>query len=89
MCSKAEITGLLAAWRGGDSSALERLTPIVYDELRVIARRYLRSERQGHTLQGTALANEAFLELAGLEQVDLRNRSHFFGLASQIIRAPV
>ena len=70
----------------GDASALDRLTPIVYDELRSIARRYLRSERQGHTLQSTALVNEAYLELANLDQVDLRNRAHFFGLASQIIR---
>ncbi|MFN7922912.1 MAG: sigma-70 family RNA polymerase sigma factor [Bryobacteraceae bacterium] len=83
---KAEITGLLAAWREGDESALDKLMPVVYEELRSIARRYLRSERAGHTLQSTALVNEAYLALAGLDQVKLENRAHFFGLASQIIR---
>ena len=84
--SQGDITGLLAAWRGGDDTALNRLMQVVYQELRTIARRYLRSERTGHTLQSTALVNEAYLELALLDQVDLQNRAHFFGLASQIIR---
>ena len=81
----ANLTQLLAAWRSGEPQALERLTPLVYDELRRLARSYMRTERNGHTLQATAVVHEAFLRLVQANVV-LRDRSHFFALASRLMR---
>jgi len=86
MTSPHEITRLLADWSSGDRQALERLTPLVYDELRRLAGHYLRRERPGHTLQSTALVHEAYLKLVGQNNVRWQNRAHFFGIAAQIIR---
>lgn len=79
------VTQLLAQWRSGDRTALDRLMPLVYDELRVIAARYLRKERAGHTLQSTALVNEAYMRLVDA-RADWQNRAHFFAVAARIIR---
>lgn len=81
-----EVTRLLREWQGGDRAALERLTPLVYDELRRLAAHYLRGERKDHTLQGTALVNEAFIRLVGQSNLELQNRSHFFGIAARLMR---
>lgn len=81
----SEVTRLLGAWRSGDRAALEQLTPLVYDELRHLARRYLRGERADHTLQATALVNEAFLRLAGSD-VPWQDRAHFFAVAARTMR---
>src|ERR1700690_1103255 len=81
-----EITQLLQAWRGGDERALEKLTPQVYRELHQAARRCMRSERDGHTLQTTALINELYLRLADLKEVDWQNRAHFFALCARQMR---
>ena len=81
-----EITEYLRAWEQGDDTALERLLPMVYAELRAIAARHLKSERPGHTLQPTALANEAYLRLRNLGDVPWHDRSHFFAIASRIMR---
>jgi RNA polymerase sigma factor (TIGR02999 family) len=86
MTSQHEITSLLAEWSNGDRQALERLTPLVYDELRRLARHYLRRERPGHTLQSTALVHEAYMKLVGQRDVRWQNRAHFFGIAAQMIR---
>src|SRR5688500_11518131 len=83
---RLEITEYLRAWEQGDDTALERLLPMVYAELRAIAARHLTSERPGHTLQPTALANEAYLRLRGLGDVPWHDRSHFFAIASRIMR---
>jgi RNA polymerase sigma factor (TIGR02999 family) len=80
------ITRLLADWRRGDEAAAERLLPLVYHELKKIAAIHLRGERAAHTLQPTALVHEAYLRLVGLEQVDWRDRAHFFALASRLMR---
>lgn len=80
------LTGLLTEWREGDKSALDKLTPIVYDELRRIAHRYVRRERDGHTLATTALVNEAYMRLAGFQQFTWENRSHFFAVSAQVMR---
>ena len=84
--SSQEVTRLLLAWRDGDQEALERLTPLVYGELRRMAHRYMRRERPDHTLQTSALVNEAYLRLIDCQQVDWQNRAHFFGIAAQIMR---
>ena len=81
-----EITRLLAEWRGGDKAALDRLSPIVHQELRQIAVAYMRRERPGHTLQPTALINEAYLRLLDKSGITFANRAHFFGIAAQIMR---
>lgn len=83
-----EVTGLLEAWRAGDTKAAENLLPMVYRELRKLATSYLRRERQGHTLQPTALVNEAYLRLMGpgLEGALVENRSHFFAIAAKAMR---
>jgi len=81
-----DITRLLIAWRNGDASALEKLTSIVYSELRLLARSYMRHERDGHTLEPTGLIHEAYLRLAGQSAPDWQNRSHFFGVAAHIMR---
>lgn len=81
-----EITGLLTRCSAGDGAALDRLTPIVYTELKALAARALRGERDGHTLQTTALVNEAYLRLLGQRSLDPANRAQFIGLAAQAMR---
>src|ERR1700735_5154409 len=81
----ANFTQLLTEWRTGQPEALERLTPLVYDELRRLARGYMRTERGSHTLQATAVVHEAFLRLVQAN-VDLQDRQHFFALASRLMR---
>src|ERR1051326_1591512 len=80
------ITKLLVAWSNGDQTALEKLTPLIYGELHRLARRYLAQERPGHTLQATALVNEAYLRLVDWKQVQWQNRAHFFGVSAQLMR---
>ena len=80
------VTQLLIAWNGGDKQALDKLLPVVYDELRRQAARYLRRERPGHTLQTTALIHEAYLRLIDQKSVQWQNRAQFFGLAAQMMR---
>jgi RNA polymerase sigma factor (TIGR02999 family) len=82
----SETTLLLRAWAGGDREALEKLTPHVYRTLRRIAGRYMRDEREGHTLQATALVHEAYLELVDITNVDWQHRAHFFAISAQIMR---
>ena len=84
--SPHEITQLLRAWSSGDEAALQRLTPLVYEELHRIARRYMRREGQGHILQTTALVNEAYLRLVDWKNVEWQNRAHFFAVSAQIMR---
>jgi len=84
--SQSNVTQLLVNWSQGDPKALEALTPLVYDELRRLASRYLRRERPDHTLQSTALVHEAYLRMVDQKQVRWQNRAHFFGVAAQIIR---
>jgi RNA polymerase sigma factor (TIGR02999 family) len=84
--SPPEVTQLLADWGRGDASALEKLLPLVHAELRRIARRQMSQERPGHTLQATALVNEAYLKLAGREGFEWQNRAHFFAVAAQVMR---
>lgn len=81
-----EITQLLAEWSDGNQSALDELYPLVYDELHRLARRYMSRERQGHTLQTTALINEAYVRLVDQRNVHWANRSHFFAISAQIMR---
>ena len=81
-----EITLLLAEWSEGNQAALDQLYPLVYNELRRLAHGYLRRERKGHTLQTTALINEAYLRLVDQKHVHWANRSHFFGISAQIMR---
>jgi RNA polymerase sigma factor (TIGR02999 family) len=81
-----DITGLLKAWAGGDPQALKKLMPLVYDELRRVARAYMRRQRAGQTLQPTALANEAYLRLVGAAGLGCRNRTHFYAVAAQMMR---
>jgi len=80
------LTDLLADWQHGDQTALNRLTPLVYDELRRIAHRYVQRERNGHTLETTALVNEAYLRLAGQKKIEWQNRTHFFAVTAQVMR---
>ena len=84
--SSHDVTQLLREWRNGDLQALEKLTTLVYDELRRLAARYLRRERPDHTLQATALVNEAYLQLIGQQQMDWKNRAHFIGVAAHLMR---
>jgi RNA polymerase sigma-70 factor, ECF subfamily len=81
-----EITLLLRAWSEGDQSALERLAPIVYDELHRLAGRYMKRERPGHSLQTTALVNEAYMRLVDYKRMEWQNRAHFFAVSAQLIR---
>jgi RNA polymerase sigma factor (TIGR02999 family) len=81
-----EVTALLLAWRNGDTHALEQLTPLVYNELRKIARGYVARERRDLTLQPTALINEAYVRLIDMRQPDWQNRTHFYALAAQMMR---
>jgi RNA polymerase sigma factor (TIGR02999 family) len=82
----AEITVLLKAWGAGDQHALNRLTPLVYSELRRMARRYMRNERAGNTLQTTALINEAYLRLVDVQGAGWQDRAHFFAVSAQLMR---
>ncbi len=82
----SETTLLLRAWAGGDREALEKLTPHVYRTLRRIAGRYMRDEREGQTLQATALVHEAYMELVDITNVDWQHRAHFFAISAQIMR---
>jgi RNA polymerase sigma factor (TIGR02999 family) len=82
----ADVTRLLREWQAGSGPALERLIPLVYDELHALASRHLSRERRDHTLQTTALVNEAFLKLAGQREVDWQSRAHFFGIAAKLMR---
>jgi RNA polymerase sigma-70 factor, ECF subfamily len=84
--SPQQITALLARWSQGDDSALEELTPLVYGDLRKLAGWLMRDERPGHTLQPTALVNEAYLRLAGDKKVTWQNRTHFLAVAARVMR---
>jgi len=84
--SPKEVTQLLIEWSNGDHEALEQLVPLVYDELRRLASGYMRREGQGHTLQTSALINEAYLRLVDQKTVQLQNRAQFFGFAAQLMR---
>jgi len=81
-----EITQWLQGWRNGDETALERLTPLVYQELHRLAKAYMRGERTGHALQTTALVNEAYLRLIGTAGMDWKNRAHFYAVAAKLMR---
>src|ERR1700723_1191067 len=81
-----KVSGLLRAWSDGDRAALDRLTPIVYKELHRLARRYMRGERPGHSLQTTALVNEAYLRLVDYKRMRWENRAHFFAVSAQLMR---
>ena len=84
--STTEVTQLLLAWGDGDEAAFERLVPMVHAELRRIARRQMGHERHDHTLQATALVNEAYLKLIDIEKVKWQDRAHFFAMSSRIMR---
>lgn len=81
-----DVTKLLVKWSKGDSAALDALIPLVYSELRRLARHYLQQEKQSHTLSSTALVHEAYLRLVKQTDVTWQNRAHFFGVASQMMR---
>ena len=81
-----DVSTLLRAWSEGDQRALERLTPIVYRDLRRLARRYMRGERAGHSLQTTALVNEAYMRLVDYKRMQWQNRAHFFAVSGQLMR---
>jgi RNA polymerase sigma factor (TIGR02999 family) len=84
--SSGDVTVLLRAWAAGDSDSLERLVPLVYDNLRRMARRYMRHEAAGNTLQATALVNEAYLRLVGVNDATWQDRAHFFAVSAQMMR---
>jgi RNA polymerase sigma factor (TIGR02999 family) len=86
MTSDGNITSLLVAWTNGDRAALDRLAPVVYEQLRRLASHYMAGERAGHVLQTTALVNEAYLRLVDWKNVKWQSRAHFFGLAAQAMR---
>jgi RNA polymerase sigma-70 factor (ECF subfamily) len=81
-----DVSRLLRAWTGGDQTALESLTPIVYEELHRLARRSMRRERPGHSLQATALVNEAYMRLADYKRMQWQDRAHFFAVSAQLMR---
>lgn len=81
-----EVTRLLLAWGAGNESALEQLVPVVYRELRRMARRYMAAERPNHTLQASALVNEAYLKLVDIRQMEWQNRAQFFGVCAHLMR---
>jgi RNA polymerase sigma factor (TIGR02999 family) len=85
MAAARAVTKLLGDWRAGDKRALDELTPLVYEELRRIAKRHMRSERAGHTLQTTGLVNEAFIRMAGMD-VPWADRAHFYAVAARLMR---
>ena len=84
--SARQVTQLLLAWRDGEESAFEKLTPVVYEELRRLAHRYMAGERAAHTLQTTALVNEAYVRLIDGKQVNWQNRAHFFAISARLMR---
>jgi RNA polymerase sigma factor (TIGR02999 family) len=84
--ARDRVSRLLADWASGDAAARERLVPIVYEELRRLAHHYMRAERDGHTLQTTALVNEVYLRLAGIDGLRWRDRAHFFAMAATLMR---
>lgn len=84
--SPHEVSQLLRAWSSGDEAALQKLIPLVYEELHRIARRYMGRERKGHTLQTSALVNEAYLRLVDWKNVDWQGRAHFFAASAQVMR---
>ena len=84
--SPDEVTRLLVDWGNGNQAALDALIPLVYDELRRLAGRYMRRESPGHTLQTSAVVNEAYLRLVNQKSVQWQNRAHFFGVAAQLMR---
>jgi len=84
--SAGDVSILLRAWSEGDRGALEKLTPIVYDELHRLARRYMRGERPGHSLQATALVNEAYTRLVDYKRMQWQDRAHFFAVSAQLMR---
>jgi RNA polymerase sigma factor (TIGR02999 family) len=84
--SPHEVTQLLQAWSGGEASALDKLAPLVYGELRRMAQRYMAQERPGQTLQATALVNEAYLRLVDSRQANWQNRAHFFAVSAEMMR---
>ena len=84
--SPHEVSQLLRAWSSGDEAALQTLIPLVYEELHRIARRYMGREREGHTLQTSALVNEAYLRLVDWKNVEWQNRAHFFAVSAQMMR---
>jgi RNA polymerase sigma factor (TIGR02999 family) len=84
--SRTDVTALLKAWEGGDRAALDRLIPLVYEQLYRIARRHMRGERHATTLQPTALVNEAYLRLIDVRQVHWQDRAHFFGVSAEMMR---
>ncbi|MEZ5428510.1 MAG: sigma-70 family RNA polymerase sigma factor [Pyrinomonadaceae bacterium] len=86
LSNSQEVTELLRKWSGGDRQALEELTPIIYAELYRIAKRYMGRERREHTLQTTALVNEAYLRLIDWKSAKWENRAHFFGVSAQLMR---
>src|SRR6202451_2971880 len=81
-----DISTLLRAWSEGDQEALKKLTPIVYNELHRLARRYMKQERQGHSLQTTALVNEAYTRLVDYKRMQWQDRAHFFAVSAQVMR---
>ena len=81
-----DVTGLLLSWGQGDTAALDRLVPLLYDDLRRVARRHLRRERPGHSLQATALVHEVFLRLVDVDRMTLKSRTHFFALSARLMR---
>jgi RNA polymerase sigma factor (TIGR02999 family) len=83
---RGDVSSLLRAWSDGDQQALQKLTPIVYDELRRLARYYMSAERTGHSLQTTALVNEAYLRLTDYKRMRWENRAHFFAVSAQLMR---
>jgi RNA polymerase sigma factor (TIGR02999 family) len=84
--SQKQITQMLVDWSNGDQAALEKLTPLVYDELHRLARRYMGRERPGHTLQTSALVNEAYIRLIDWKTIPWQNRAHFFAVSAQLMR---
>src|ERR1700689_2946177 len=81
-----DVSQLLQAWTGGNQNALETLTSVVYDELRRLARRYMRRERPGHSLQTTALVHEAYMRLVDYKRMQWQDRAHFFAVSAQLMR---
>jgi len=84
--AETDVSALLRAWSDGDQDALQALTPIVYEELHRLARHYMRRERSGHSLQATALVNEAYMRLADYTRMQWRDRAHFFAVSAQVMR---
>src|ERR1700727_2204334 len=84
--TRAQVTVLLNAWSGGDRAAIDRLAPLISDELRRVARHYMRFEREGHTLQATALVNEAWIRMVDSAGASWHDRTHFFAAAAQMMR---